>query len=440
MADDSIDDGRADVVVVGGGVAGLAAAWALRDRAVIVLEASERIGGRVRSDQWEGVPYHLGAQYLAGVTSARLFDELGIHRVRLPTKGGLFLRGRRRTGTALSLMRGLPAGPAGLADVAAVEREAERASRLVAGLVDPAAGPDALPAEATALDEQSFAAALAGRRSTVRSFYGTLIRSLACKGSADLSALYAYAMLGSEGTDGIGGANRARGGMHDVIVAFERGLAGRIRTGARVEAVEQSDDAVEIAYRHGSEERRLAAGVCVVAVPAPAIPQIVAGLPASRLEALRRVRYGRFLAVALFLREPVWEGEWAIACDLPVVSTLLSPAALTGSDTPRVLSSYASADGAAQVWDLPDDEVVRRFVAEIAHVFPRLPDVACGADVRRWDPGYPAWEPGHLALLPELTAPAGRIAFCGDYLSIPSIDGAIVSALRAAADIHAMHV
>ena len=35
-----------EVIVVGGGIAGLAAAWRLRDRDVLVLEASDRIGGR----------------------------------------------------------------------------------------------------------------------------------------------------------------------------------------------------------------------------------------------------------------------------------------------------------------------------------------------------------------------------------------------------------
>src|SRR3954451_15126257 len=39
-----------DVVIIGGGIAGLSAAWRLRHRDVLLLEASDRLGGRMRSD------------------------------------------------------------------------------------------------------------------------------------------------------------------------------------------------------------------------------------------------------------------------------------------------------------------------------------------------------------------------------------------------------
>ena len=41
---------RRDVVVIGGGIAGLSAAWRLRHRDVLLLEAADRLGGRMRSD------------------------------------------------------------------------------------------------------------------------------------------------------------------------------------------------------------------------------------------------------------------------------------------------------------------------------------------------------------------------------------------------------
>src|SRR5262245_31750807 len=39
-----------DIVIVGGGIAGLAAAWRLRHRDVLLLEAGDRLGRRMRSE------------------------------------------------------------------------------------------------------------------------------------------------------------------------------------------------------------------------------------------------------------------------------------------------------------------------------------------------------------------------------------------------------
>jgi protoporphyrinogen/coproporphyrinogen III oxidase len=40
-----------DVVIVGGGLAGLSAAWRLRHRDTVLLESEPRLGGRIRSER-----------------------------------------------------------------------------------------------------------------------------------------------------------------------------------------------------------------------------------------------------------------------------------------------------------------------------------------------------------------------------------------------------
>ena len=54
---------RLDAVVIGGGIAGLTAAWQLRHRRVLLLEAGDRLGGRLRSeprgDGWLNFGAHL---------------------------------------------------------------------------------------------------------------------------------------------------------------------------------------------------------------------------------------------------------------------------------------------------------------------------------------------------------------------------------------------
>src|SRR5690242_17278680 len=58
----------ADVLVIGAGAAGLAAARALADtRQTIVLEARDRIGGRVWTDRaFASIPVERGAEFIHG--------------------------------------------------------------------------------------------------------------------------------------------------------------------------------------------------------------------------------------------------------------------------------------------------------------------------------------------------------------------------------------
>ena len=79
-----------DVLVIGGGVAGLTVAYKLRDRRVLLLEAAPEAGGVSKSESWQGLEYAIGAAYiidpdpesedareLAGFT---LLEELDLRR------------------------------------------------------------------------------------------------------------------------------------------------------------------------------------------------------------------------------------------------------------------------------------------------------------------------------------------------------------------------
>jgi len=80
---------RADVAVVGAGVAGLAAARELRRRGltVVVLEARDRIGGRIFTlrDPRLPLPVELGAEFVHGAAplTYRLLAEAGITTIDL---------------------------------------------------------------------------------------------------------------------------------------------------------------------------------------------------------------------------------------------------------------------------------------------------------------------------------------------------------------------
>src|SRR3954469_18967123 len=75
-----------DTVVVGGGIAGLTAAWELRDRKTLLLEATDRVGGRIRSEPRGGYWLNFGAHVFGSAQSGSgsLISALGIDARPVP--------------------------------------------------------------------------------------------------------------------------------------------------------------------------------------------------------------------------------------------------------------------------------------------------------------------------------------------------------------------
>lgn len=72
------------VVVVGGGIAGLTAAYQLRDLSPLVLEQSLQFGGNARAERWGSLEYGIGSAYIprpeTNSNLAKLLSELGLDK------------------------------------------------------------------------------------------------------------------------------------------------------------------------------------------------------------------------------------------------------------------------------------------------------------------------------------------------------------------------
>ncbi|MFS0734823.1 protoporphyrinogen oxidase [Microbacterium sp. 1P10UB] len=89
---------RTSVVVIGGGMAGLVAAYecAKVGIRVTVVEASDRVGGVLRADEIDGIVVDTGAESYAtrGGTVRALVDDLGLAGdIVTPTRGGAWVSG-----------------------------------------------------------------------------------------------------------------------------------------------------------------------------------------------------------------------------------------------------------------------------------------------------------------------------------------------------------
>ena len=112
MPPDAGASGHYDVVIVGGGISGLTAAWSLRDRLVCLLESADIVGGRLKTETRDPYWLNLGAHVLmAGGPMAALAAEVGVPLIEPP---GTFLAVAKdgrvvRAGRSESMLFRLPA-------------------------------------------------------------------------------------------------------------------------------------------------------------------------------------------------------------------------------------------------------------------------------------------------------------------------------------------
>jgi oxygen-dependent protoporphyrinogen oxidase len=433
-----------EVVVVGGGVAGLAAAWALRDRDVLLLEASDRVGGRIRSERRGDYWLNFGAHVFSGPdsVSGRLLAEAGVELRAAPGRlAAVSLNGKLVAGGPVELFpfrlpmplrARLALVRAGVKLRVAVRRYASIA-RPVAG-EDPAARQQRL---LEFLDDRSFSD-FAG---PLPEDADLLFRSTLTRSSGEPEELAAGYGVGYFHLvwDREGGLSRnVLGGSASATDALATGLGDRVRTGAEVVAVERAGDGVRIAYRHGGGERVAEAGAAVVATPAYVTREIVAGLPEDTATALGRIPYGPYVVGAFLTVEesPMpWDELYALATPKRSFSMLFNTANVLRGGPRRSggsLMAYAAAGFARRLADLDDAAVAERFLADLHDLFPETRGIVAETVIHRWERGLPYPRPGRSLLQPALTRPLGPVALAGDYLGTWYTETAVQTGLAAA--------
>ena len=432
---------RVDVAVIGGGIAGLAAAWHLRHLDVRVLEASGRPGGRIHSEPRGDVWLNFGAHVFAGAGSAtdRLLGAVGVDtavvsgRLAAVALGDrIAASGRVETypfrlplshGSRFALVRAgarLRVAVARYGRVAA-ERPGEpwweRQRRVLAFL-----------------DDRSFAEFIGPLPPDVDAiFRATLNRSSG--EPEELAAGYGigYFHLVWNRTDGL--SRTILGGPGRLVERLAGSLGERVQTGVEVIEVAETVDGVVVRDAAGTE---LAARAAIVTTPAYAARLIVRGLPAETDAALGAVRYGPYV-VGAFLTgetEPMpWDGIYALATPGRSFGMLFNTVNVLrrGSRRPGgALMVYAAANAARALADLDDAEIEARFAADLEALYPQTAGLVREVVIQRWEHGLPYASVGRGALQEALTRPLGRIYLAGDYLGTRYTETACATAEAAA--------
>jgi protoporphyrinogen/coproporphyrinogen III oxidase len=433
-----------NAAVIGGGFAGLAAAWELVTRGVDVTlyESSSRAGGRVRSDVLEGHVVDASVQ-LFGSSFNTLFALLKAAGaadalVRAPGRDAVRRNGRIHSVTYGSIASMLASG------TLSARLKLKLGAKYLPYLARHARGLDVNAVAATggaALDVES--AAAFGRRELGDEFVDVLAHPLLAAyygtpaSEASAALLHGLAVAGMDVE-----VYAARHGAGELAARVADALVTR---GAKI-LFDVSVDAVTVSET--SATVRLGAGAAtfdmvVVAVPATEARRLLAGEAALEAWLSRAiVRPAVTLGLALERRLPVDYFGLSFPHGDPLARTI---AAVCVQRNKRAAGAGIEPDGEALVVmpspaaaerlaGLDADAVVDTLLPPLEQVYPGIASRVVRARTYRFDAGYTVFYAGYVQRLAAFDADAlpARLGLAGDYLRAPTVEGAARSGVEGA--------
>lgn len=441
--------GQYDVVVVGGGVAGLTSARELDSAglSVLVLEGSPLVGGKLRSASVGGVTVDVGAESMLArrPEGAGLARELGLPVVHPDARGSqIWTRGALRPlprtlfGVPLDLDQLAASGvlsDAGLHRARQETRQPLGADDVsVAALVGTRLGDEMVDR----LTEPMLGGVYAGHATNLsaRATVPQVVQLLEERGSL----LEAVAALPAPSEDPVfagveGGMARLPAGLADTL---------DVRTSATVRVLERTPSGFRLTLGSTRTSETVSASRVVLATPAAPTARLLADVAPTASAELGGIEYASMAIVTIAVPE-LDVGESSGFLVPPVDGRRIKAATYSfrkwgwvgqASDV-RVMRASIGRHREEASLQAPDDDLVARVVTDLA--------TATGQDVRpvhahvqRWGGALPQYAVGHLDRVGRIRADVARVpglAVCGaayDGVGIPAV---IASARRAAASL-----
>lgn len=447
-------------MVVGGGIAGLAAAYAAaRDgsREVLLLEATDRVGGKLRLAEVAGVPVDVGAEAMLnrrpeGVDLARAVGLEVVHPAVAESNvwaaGGLHRLPRTLMGVPLDPDSLGGFGPLRADDVARIRAEPDLPASVVEGdvsvgeLVEERFGRAVVDLLVEPLLGGVYAghADLISARAALPQLVDYATRGSVLEHAASIPTTYdAPVFAGIPGGMGL---------LPDAVVAaggFE------VRTGAVVRELARADGRFRLTVGSAADPETVTADQVVLATPAAPTARLLADLAPEVARELAAVESASVAVVTFafsaaqvdelpgsgFLVPPS-EGRAIKASTFSFAKWAWTRAAgvgrgPSGADLLFLRTSLGRHREEATL-QVPDEELVRVSLAELAEAV-GLRATPVDVHVQRWGGGLPQYALGHLdriARVRESVASVPGLAVCGaayDGVGIPAVIGSAERAL-----------
>jgi len=444
----------ADVIVIGAGLSGLNAAWKLEQQGlrVLVLEARDRVGGRVLTFAGvQGEP-EAGANIIYG-DYRRLLEMAGpigvtlqdqVPRMSKHAKFTLVLDGKPISRADWPKSPRNPFPPA-LNEMmpwqyVPLVTSQENPLTAVEGWYQGSNAPLDIPMEQFLRKQGATDPMIALAYDTIPT-YGL--------NSADVSALFmAYVSAYTAAQKSAKPVMlQAKGGNQVIPRAMAAQLKQEVRLNQTVRAIDARGDTVTVRTADG---RRYTAGAAICALPFTTLRRIDLhpSLDGAQARAVKTLPYQPIHQLALEVAQPFWEAdglEASMWTDSPIgrVSAIYH-----GSRDDEVSSLVVSAfgPGARHLDQLGAEGAAAFVVSQIEQMRPAAKGLLRVTARHSWeqDPfaggAWAYFHPGTVTkFLPAMLQPKGRLHFCGEHLSVTArgMEGALESGERVAAAVAA---
>jgi monoamine oxidase len=437
-----------EIVIIGAGLAGLAAALELtaHGRDVLVLEARDRPGGRVHTlrDFDDGLYAEAGA---ARIPDTHALTRAYVARFGLalepfrPAPPALFIRGtlvdRYDDETTLANAMGLDIDDRRFPPRALVAELEALAARVVG---DSSAagwpGPELARWDAMSVDELARGLGASPRVAAWLDVGGGII------GPRSSALLYLRELVLNHSAS----LARIAGGNDRLPRAMAAQLGERVRYGAAVRCIEPGTGAVRLAVEHANGREELTAARVICAIPFAVLRrlELAPAFGAAKMRAIREMHYTPVSRAFVQTRERIWHDRLTqgfVMTDHPMD---VFDATWGQPGTRGILMTYARDALAERLAALESQAHVEFAVETLERIFPgvrgrveRATTVCWGTD--EWARGACADElPGQLvALRPHAARAEGRVHFAGEHTSPWSgwMQGALESGERSAREV-----
>ncbi len=295
---------RHDIVIVGGGISGLSAAWFLRGQDFLLLEKESHWGGNAYLQEYEGQSYATGSAYTSKSGAAwDLCKELQIEPLPIADPDGLILN---REFVPHAWRSGLDHLP-----YPKTVRESFRKFKEAMLKVDTTKRAEELDAIPLTNLLQSYVPEL-------KTWWDTYGPSNWGANASETSALVALGdfqeFAGEEPDDratfpgGLGAISRR------LAELLHKNQADRMASAATVVAVEQGKKDVSVTYIQEGQVKAVTAKGVIMAAPKFIAKRLVAGLPKAQQDAMAGLRYAPYPLVNIIYDKPVFNGGYDTWC------------------------------------------------------------------------------------------------------------------------------